>query len=79
MSADRDLHDKNLVGSLVRFAKTSGSRDSVDSILTHVYPYSMGGVGYFLLQKSQSGDIKVFENIANYETLTMGTMPFVQV
>ncbi len=38
-SADRDSQDKNLVGSLVRFAKTAGSRDLFDSILTHVYPY----------------------------------------
>ncbi len=39
-SADRDSQDKDLVGSLLdRFAKTAGSRDSVDSILTHVYPY----------------------------------------
>ena len=29
----------NLVGSLDQFTKTAGSRDSVDSILTHVYPY----------------------------------------
>ncbi len=36
-SADCDSKDKNLVGSLDRFAKTAGSRDSVDSILTHVY------------------------------------------
>ena len=33
-SADRDLQDKNLVGSLDRFAKAAGLRDS---ILTHVY------------------------------------------
>ncbi len=38
-SADRDSQDKNLVGSIDRFAKTSGSRDSADSILTHLYPY----------------------------------------
>ncbi len=38
-SADRDSQDKNLVGSLDRFAKTAGSRDLVDSILTHVYPF----------------------------------------
>ncbi len=36
--ADRESQDKNLVGSLDRFAKTAGSRDSVDSIFTHVYP-----------------------------------------
>ncbi len=38
-SAERDSQDKNLVGLLDRFAKTADSRDSVDSILTHVYPY----------------------------------------
>ncbi len=38
-SADHDSQDKNLVGSLDRFAKTAGSHDSVDSILIHVYPY----------------------------------------
>ena len=32
--ADRESQDKNLVGSLDRFAKTAGS-----SILTHVHPY----------------------------------------
>ncbi len=37
-SADRDSQDKNLVSSLDRFAKTAGLRDSVDSVLTHVYP-----------------------------------------
>ena len=37
--ADRDSQDKNLIGSLDRFAKIAGSRDSVDSIFTHVYPY----------------------------------------
>ncbi len=37
-SGDRDdPQDKNFVSSLDRFAKI-GSRDSVDSILTHVYP-----------------------------------------
>ncbi len=40
-SADRDSQDKNLVGSLDRFAKTTGSRDSADTILTHVYPYNL--------------------------------------
>ncbi len=38
-SADCDSQNKNLVGSLDRFAKKVGSRDSVDSLLTHVYPY----------------------------------------
>ena len=39
-SADSDSQDKNLVSSLDRFAnKTAGSHDSVDSILTHAYPY----------------------------------------
>ncbi len=33
-----DLQDKNLVGLIDRFAKTASSCDSVDSILTHVYP-----------------------------------------
>ncbi len=37
-SAGRDSQDNNLVGSLDRFAKTAGSRDSVNLILTHVYP-----------------------------------------
>ncbi len=37
-SADRDSQDKNLVGSLDRFAQRAGFHDSVDSILTHVYP-----------------------------------------
>ncbi len=36
---DRELQDNNLVGSLDQFAKTADSRDSVDLILTHVYPY----------------------------------------
>ena len=36
---DRESQDKNLAGSLDQFAKTAGSHDSVDSILTHVYPY----------------------------------------
>ena len=36
-SADRDSQDYNLVGSLDCFAKTAGSHDSVDSILTHVH------------------------------------------
>ena len=36
MNADRDLQDKNLVGSPDRFAKTAGSRNS---LLSHVYPY----------------------------------------
>ncbi len=40
-SADRDSQDKNLVGSLDRFAKTTGSRDSADTILTPVYPYNL--------------------------------------
>ncbi len=39
MSADRELQDKNLVGSLDRFAQMAGSRGSVDLILTHVYPF----------------------------------------
>ena len=38
-SADCDSQDKNLVGSLDRFVITAGSHDSVDSILTNVYPY----------------------------------------
>ena len=42
-SVDRDSQDKNLVGSLDRFAKTADSRDSDDSILiTHVYPKAIG-------------------------------------
>ncbi len=40
-SADRDSQDKNLVGSLNRFAKTAVSRNWVDSIFTHVYPICM--------------------------------------
>ncbi len=40
-SADRDSQDKNLVVSLGQFAKTADSRDAVNSILTHVYPYCM--------------------------------------
>ncbi len=44
-SSDRGSQDKNLVGSLDRFGKTAGSRDSVDSILTHVCtPITVGGV-----------------------------------
>ncbi len=38
-SGDRDLQDKNLIGSLDRLATTTELRDSVDSILTYVYPY----------------------------------------
>ncbi len=38
-SADRDLQDNSLVGSLDRFAKTADLRDLVDSILTQVHPY----------------------------------------
>ncbi len=34
-NADRESQDKNFVGSLDRFAKTAGLRDS---IFTHVYP-----------------------------------------
>ena len=41
-SADRDSQDKNFVGSLDRFAKTAGSRDAIDSILTHVIPLYIG-------------------------------------
>ena len=37
--ADHESQDKNVVGSLERFAKTAGSRDLVDSILTHVHVY----------------------------------------
>ena len=42
-SAARELQDKDLVGSLDRFVKRAGSRDSVDSILTHVSPYCEDG------------------------------------
>ncbi len=38
------MEDKNFVGSLHRFAKMAGSRDSVNSILTHVYPYLLAVV-----------------------------------
>ncbi len=37
-SADRDSQDENLVGSLDRFAKMADSHNSVDSIVTPVYP-----------------------------------------
>ncbi len=36
-SADRESQDKNCVGSLEWSAKTTGSRDSVDSIFINVY------------------------------------------
>ena len=35
-SADRDSQDKNLVSSLDRFAKKTGSRDSVNSLCTPI-------------------------------------------
>ena len=37
-SIDRYSQDK--VGSLVQFAKTDGSRNLVELILTHVYPFN---------------------------------------
>ena len=37
-SADRESQDKNFVGLVNQFAKTSCSCNSVDSIFTHVYP-----------------------------------------
>ena len=42
-SADRDSHDKNLVGSLDRLAIMASSHNSVNSILTLVYPYMVEG------------------------------------
>ncbi len=46
---DRESQDKNLVGlldQLIQFPKTAGSHDSVDSILTHAYPYYKIGITF---------------------------------
>ena len=62
-SADCDSQDNNLVGLLDGFARMAGSHDSVDLILTHVYPlYSL-----LNLVVSVTGDIlKILTTILQY-------------
>ncbi len=63
-SADRDSQDKNLVGSLDRFTKTAGSRDSILTYVYHSYnDKAQGSMGKYHVLFSIYMYIQVKQNI----------------